>query len=178
MERLARGEIHALGEIYERHHAAVHRFVARSTAGSSDTEDIVHNTFLLVPRIAKSFDARLSCRAWLLGIAARLMHRRGRSLTRFARMILGLGEEQRRAPKIASSPEQRAIVTDELEVLEAGLQSLREPKRVVLLMAEVEGLTSEEIARTLQIPVGTVWTRLHHARRELRAYLDAREVGR
>jgi RNA polymerase sigma-70 factor (ECF subfamily) len=41
-----------------------------------------------------------------------------------------------------------------------------------LLMSEVEGLTAEEIATALGIPVGTVWTRLHHARRDLRNGLE------
>jgi RNA polymerase sigma-70 factor (ECF subfamily) len=49
---------------------------------------------------------------------------------------------------------------------------LSQPKRVTLLLAEVEGLSCPEIAAALDIPVGTVWTRLHKARRELRQLLD------
>ena len=45
-----------------------------------------------------------------------------------------------------------------------------------MLMAEVEGLTCEEIARALAIPVGTVWTRLHAARRELSSALRTEEA--
>jgi RNA polymerase sigma-70 factor (ECF subfamily) len=51
------------------------------------------------------------------------------------------------------------------------LERLSEPKRIVLLLAETEGLSSDDIAAALHIPVGTVWTRLHHARRDLRRLL-------
>ena len=54
--------------------------------------------------------------------------------------------------------------------LDRGLQQMSEAKRVTLILAEVEGFSCEEIASLLGIPIGTVWTRLHHARRELRHY--------
>ena len=45
-------------------------------------------------------------------------------------------------------------------------------KRTVLVLAEVEGFSCEELATMLSIPIGTVWTRLHHARRELRRFYE------
>ena len=56
--------------------------------------------------------------------------------------------------------------------LERALKELSEAKRITLLLAEVEGLSCPEIAAALAVPVGTVWTRLHAARRELRRALD------
>ena len=55
--------------------------------------------------------------------------------------------------------------------IERALRLISEPKRVTLLMAEVEEMSCAEIATVLQIPIGTVWTRLHAARRELRQAL-------
>lgn len=174
MERLARGEIHALGEIYERHHAAVRRFAARATGDASDAADIVHDTFLTVPRAARHYDGRASCRPWLLGIAARLIQRRGRSLGRLARMLGRFSDELRQRPADAVSPERAAVVGDDLAALQAALLRLSEAKRVVLLMAEVEGMSGDEIAAALDIPIGTVWTRLHHARNDLQKTLARR----
>ena len=73
--------------------------------------------------------------------------------------MLGLAAESQ--TRAASIPEAR---TD----LDRCLRRLSPAKRSVLLLAEVEGFTCEEIAKMVSIPVGTVWTRLHHARRELR----------
>jgi RNA polymerase sigma-70 factor (ECF subfamily) len=58
--------------------------------------------------------------------------------------------------------------------VERALLAITPPKRVTFLMAEVEGLTCPEIAQALGIPIGTVWTRLHAARRELRRALEAK----
>jgi RNA polymerase sigma factor (sigma-70 family) len=56
--------------------------------------------------------------------------------------------------------------------VERALAQLSEAKRVTLLMAEVEGMSCAEIASALKVPIGTVWTRLHAARRELRQTLS------
>ena len=58
--------------------------------------------------------------------------------------------------------------------IERAIAALSPQKREVLLLVEVEELTCEEAASALGIPVGTVWTRLHHARRELRLLLGER----
>ena len=70
-----------------------------------------------------------------------------------------------------TDPHSELHARDEVKRLSQALGRLSEPKRVVLLLAESEGMSSEDIATTLQIPVGTVWTRLHHARRDLRRLL-------
>ena len=61
--------------------------------------------------------------------------------------------------------------------LERALAQLSEAKRLTLLMAEAEGLSCAEISAALDVPIGTVWTRLHAARRELRQALDAEGAG-
>lgn len=170
MGRLARGDIGALGELYDRHQAAVRRFATRMTGSSDDGSDVVHATFLAALRTAGAFDGKRSCRAWLLGIAARLIQRRRSTLARWTRLLRGFRVAE---PSWAPDPE-RAFGAR--EGIERGLAHLSEAKRGVLLMADVEGLSGEEIAEALQIPIGTVWTRLHHARRELMTALAAEKL--
>ena len=67
------------------------------------------------------------------------------------------------------------IMFEDEELQAVALRLISEPKRIALLMAEVEEMTCPEIAAALQIPVGTVWTRLHSARRELRDALGGTE---
>ncbi len=172
LEALGQGNISALGVLYDRYQGAVSSFVRRATNDAADSEDLVHATFMTAARAATHFDGRQSCRPWLVGIAARLVYRRKRGLSRWARALreLTFREAERHI-----DPSSELSARDEVSRLGGALQQLSEPKRVVLLLAEGEGLTSERIANVLQIPIGTVWTRLHHARRDLRRLLDREE---
>ncbi len=174
LSALSEGHIGALGVLYDRYQAAVSSFVRRATNDASDVEDVVHATFMTAARAASNFDGRQSCRPWLVGIAARLVHRRKRGLSRWAR---ALSELTVREGDRYTDPHRELAARDEVQRLADALARLTESKRVVLLLAETEGLSSEEIAESLSIPVGTVWTRLHHARRDLRRMLE-REAPR
>ena len=164
VQQLARGELGALGALYDRYHAQLRGFLARSTHDAHDVDDLVHATFLAAAASAERYDGRPCCRPWLIGIAAQLLRRRRRSFGRWRSMfsaLRGTAEQSRdpRASLLARSD------------LERALSRLSEAKRVTILMAEVEGLSCAEIAEALEVPIGTVWTRLHAARRELRQAL-------
>jgi RNA polymerase sigma-70 factor (ECF subfamily) len=166
---VAEGQTSALAALYDRHHAFIRRFVARATNEAHDVEDIVHATFMTAAKAASSFDGRSNCRPWLFGIAARLLHRRRRTLARWSRVLRELAIRQSASHV---DPHRYIGARDDLNVLDEALRGLSEAKRVVLCLAEIEGLSCEEIAQALGAPVGTVWTRLHHARRELRRKLQ------
>jgi len=165
MRQLAAGQLGALGELYDRYQAPLRSFITRATRDAHDVDDLVHAAFLETAKCAQRYDGRASCRPWLIGIAAQLLRRRRHALTRFLAVITALrgttqpGTDPR--PALQARPD-----------LERALSRLSEAKRITILMAEVEGLSCEEIAQALEIPVGTVWTRLHSARRELRAAID------
>jgi RNA polymerase sigma-70 factor (ECF subfamily) len=164
LRRVASGEIDALGQLYDRHHESLGRFITRATAGADDVDDLLHNTFLIAAQAAKGYDGRAACRPWLIGIAVQLLRRRRHAMARLfatlsALRSLGSGKLDPR-----SSFEARGDV-------DRALRRLSEPKRVTLLLAEVEGLSCQEIAEMMAVPIGTVWTRLHAARRELRRAL-------
>jgi len=169
MRRLARGETSALGPIYDRHRAAIWRFVANATGQAHDVDDVVHSTFLTAAKAASSFDGRENCRPWLFGIAVRLLQRRRRTLARWSRALRELAIRQ---AGTHVDPHRDLSARDDLNAVSTSLNRLSEAKRIVLCLAEVEGLSCDEIARALGVPVGTVWTRLHHARRELRHNLQ------
>jgi RNA polymerase sigma factor (sigma-70 family) len=170
MRQLAAGQIGALGELYDRHRAALRSFIGRATGDAHDVDDLVHATFLAVAQSAERYDGRASCRPWLIGTAAQLLRRRRRAVSRFVDVLTALrGSLQ---PPRDPSPALQAR-TD----VERALAGLSEPKRITLLMAEVEGLSCDEIARALDIPIGTVWTRLHAARRELRRAVEGPGSG-
>ncbi|MEY2936991.1 MAG: hypothetical protein RL033_7740 [Pseudomonadota bacterium] len=170
LRQLAAGQLGALGELYDRHRAPLRSFIARATGDAHDVDDLLHATFLAAAESAARYDGRASCRPWLIGIAAQLLRRRRRALGRFVAVLTTL----RGSLQPATDPRHALQARSDVERALAGLS---EAKRITLLMAEVEGLGCDEIARALQIPVGTVWTRLHAARRELRQALDGKGAG-
>ena len=166
---LGQGQIGALGILYDRYSDVVYDFVRRATSDESDVDDVVQATFLSAAKTVASYDGKQTCRTWLVGIAGRILYRRRRGLSRWTRALRELS--LRDANKYAD-PHQELSARDEVQRLSSALAKLSEPKRVVLLLAEAEEQSCEQIARALQVPVGTVWTRLHHARRELKRLLE------
>lgn len=162
LRRVEAGELDALGLLYDRYHAGIRHFVARATADAPDVDDLVHETFLAAAESAARYDGRPSCRPWLVGIAVTLLRRRHQRFGRFLRVLSTLGSIGSRAADARPTLDARHDVT-------RGLARLSEVKRITFLMAELEGLSCQEIAAITGVPVGTVWTRLHAARGELRA---------
>ena len=162
LARVAEGDVAALGALYDRYAPQLLRFARR--VARNDAEDVVQTVFLRVMRIATTFrpDAT-SARPWLFAITTRVLQERTRALRRWGAAMLRLAQD-------VDEP-----VGTSLEIagdVQRGLMRLSMAKRTVLVLAEVEGFACEEIASMLSIPVGTVWTRLHHARKELRAQRD------
>ncbi len=163
---VAKGDLAALGVLYDRYAAGLLRLAGR-LVGSQDARDIVHSAFLRVVTLAASYDPAFpTARPWLYGIVVRMIQEHRRSLHRWASVLMKLASQPKKAP---------GSISEARPDLDACLARLSLPKRTVLLLSEVEGFTAEEIAAMLSIPVGTVWTRLHHARRELRQFYTGDE---
>lgn len=155
----------------------------RYTKNPSDAQDLVQDTFLRAYAAWDRFVPGSNCRAWLLKILTNGFintYRRGRSRKNFQ----GRGEGEQITAlygdlrgQTAEDPE-GAILTDQLsdEVTRA-LDELPDDYRVVVLLADVEGLRYKDIAEALGCPIGTVMSRLFRARRQLeealRAYASA-----
>ena len=82
------------------------------------------------------------------------------------------------APPAVISPEQQAGDREMLQQVWACLLKIKPKKRTVYVLHEIEGLSIKQISAALEVKEATVWSRLHHARRELDRALAAREVHR
>lgn len=171
MRRLSQGNVEALGLLYDRHQGAVRRFADRMLGSGGDVDEVVHATFLELMKSAPGFDLSRSVRAWVLGIAATVVQRGRVVSARRTRILKSLPPPSSEQP----DPERLSAAREELGWLSTALSRMNEAKRAVLLLIEVEGLRGEEVAQALEIPIGTVWTRLHHARKELMAAHSKRE---
>jgi len=167
---IAHSELDALGQLFERHEPMIRRYLGRLGVSASDADDLVQATFLEVMRAAERFDPQLAASSWLLGVATMMVRRHRRSLVRSAARLVEWARTARREP-----PQTPAAVAegDAAERRVAGaLERLSPKKREAFVLVTLEGMSGEAAAAALGVPLNTLWTRLHHARRELRAALE------
>lgn len=155
--------------LFDQHAAPMHRYLARRV-GTETAHDLVSETFLVALSQRHGYDpARATARAWLYGIATNLLRRHVR------REVRGLVATARASAGSVGDSGHDAAVADRVDAatavrrLAAGLAELPAADRDVLLLAAWAGLDSTEIADALDIPQGTVRSRLHRVRRKLRA---------
>jgi RNA polymerase sigma factor (sigma-70 family) len=163
------GEPEAFGLIYDRHGATLLRFLGRR-AGAGVAEGLLGELFRVAFERRKTFDAsRASALPWLYGIGSNLLlkHRRGeaRRLRANARMAAGV-EADRRAS--AAAIDARVLFPRVADAIEA----LPDDEREALLLFAWEELSYQSVADALEVPIGTVRSRLNRARARLRELLE------
>jgi RNA polymerase sigma-70 factor (ECF subfamily) len=156
--------------VFDRYFGEVHGYVARRL-GTHEADDIAAETFTIAFRKRASYDAASgSVRAWLYGIATREIghHRRAemRAYRALERATADLHEEDPQ-DRVA----ERVTATAAQGRLAAALAGLSPGDRDVLLLVALAGLSHAEVATALDIPYGTVGSRLNRARKQLRAAL-------
>jgi RNA polymerase sigma-70 factor (ECF subfamily) len=171
----ARGDVSAIDELFKRHANRVYRLFHRLRGiDAKDLEDLVQATFLEVHRSARRFDNRASVGTWIMGIAINVRRHHVRSEARRASFLAAAAPLMTEAHR---GPDEEVVHKESLHRLEVGLAALPEILRTVAVLCDIEGLKGKEVARILGLPEGTVWRRLHQARRRLRAMLtDGEEV--
>jgi RNA polymerase sigma-70 factor (ECF subfamily) len=163
--RLREGEVAAVGEAYELHHEAVRGFAQRLVGDRDAAEDLVHETFVSLPRAMKGFREESTLRTFLISIAVN----HSRHYVRAAARRRAAMERAALEPRGSSStPEQKLEQRQLAAALTRALDSLSMDHRVTFVLCAVEDRSSIEAAEILAIPEGTVRTRLHHAKKKLR----------
>jgi RNA polymerase sigma-70 factor (ECF subfamily) len=167
--RLRRGEAEALGLAYDAHHESVRRFARQLLADDDAAEDVVHDVFVALPGASKRFEGRSSLRTFLFSIAANVVRHAKRATARRLGAYERLHEEPRDASEdVEVARERRALA----ELMDRLLQRLPMDQRLVVVLCVIEDRTSTEVAEILRVPEGTVRTRLFHARKKLREWVD------
>jgi RNA polymerase sigma-70 factor (ECF subfamily) len=145
----------------------LYNFAHWLTQDKSEAEDLVQETYAKALRGFSGFQAGTNFRAWIFRIL------RNTFLTsRTGLKVAGQVEEELDAlASVDPSPEAILIGKADRSTVRQALQELSVPFREILLLCEVEEMAYEEIAQVLAIPMGTVMSRLHRARKALRALL-------
>lgn len=169
------GEMPTWSELVEAHADSVYSLAYRLCGNQYDAEDLTQETFIRVFRSLKNYRPG-TFQGWLHRITTNLFL----DMVRHRQTIRmeALPENYDRVPGTAKTPEQ---VFDDATLdpdLEIALAELHPDYRAVVVLCDVVGLTYEEIAETLGIKMGTVRSRIHRARSNLRTTLERLEAER
>jgi RNA polymerase sigma-70 factor (ECF subfamily) len=168
----ARGDQTALAELYDLYAPILIALAQRILGNRREAEDLLHDVFIEAWRRSKDYDAtRGTVRAWLV------MRMRSRALDRVraaGRSKVVLHEEG--ALPDREAPDDPSLGPDQVRIRRA-VATLPDEQRVVLELGYFHGLTSSEIAVEIDVPIGTVKSRVARALRALRVSLGHEEGG-
>ena len=177
--RCKRGEEAAFQEVLARYKAPIYNLCWRMTHHDEDARDLAQEIFIKVFRLLDRYDEQFAFHNWLFRIATNhcIDHLRRQRL-RFLSLERDGGTPEQEAPMqvAADDPQPDEILQrrQALERLEEVIAELPPHYRVITLLRHDQQLSYEEIAETLQLPLGTVKARIHRARNMIQELLAAR----
>lgn len=171
VQRALRGDDEAFGELVERYQAMIASVAWKFGTPISEIEDAVSDVFLKVYRNLNRYRPEHAFSTWLYRVAANAVVDRSRRRRPWHEDGVELEDHVAAAP---SSAHERVERTERVAALRAALRDLPTKQRLVIALVHVEGMTVQEAARSLDVPEGTVKTRLMRGRRALREILESR----
>lgn len=181
IEKVRRGDIDAYGVLVERYQDRIFSVVFNYVPNREDAADIVQDSFVKAYTKLQTFDSESAFYTWLYRIAINaaidyLRKKKSRnvdSLDDEKFTEVGFEPVSRDA---STDPERVVLRSEQAAILRRALGALSDKLKAVAILHDVEGLSQEEVARVLGIPVGTVKSRVSRARAELR-YLLRSQIG-
>jgi len=181
VERVQAGDEAAFKELFERYHRRAFAVAFGVVKNKQDALDIVQDGFIKVHRHIGNFQGSSSFYTWLYRIVMNLSidhvrrNKKGKDLDYDDKVRRDSGDiagDGTLLPSILDGNPRKTVLRKELsEAIQAALDELPEYHRAVILLREVEGLSYEEMAKVLDVPKGTIMSRLFHARKKMQAAL-------
>ncbi len=183
IERLRRHDEAAFNRFVLQYQERVFRLLLRMIGDSAEAEDLAQEVFISIFKSIESFRGDSQLSTWVYRVAANHCRNRIKYLTRRRRKLTDQYDEQDEGEvhqvQARPNPPDRLLEARQTEhLLQAGLLSLDEEQRELIVLREVEHLSYEEIMTITGLPEGTVKSRLHRARTGLREYLEKHERER
>lgn len=174
VDRVRRGDRGAFETIYHRFHRPLGAYLLRLTGRPEAVDELVDDTLLVVWKGAARFDGRSRLSTWIFGIAYRkaLKH-----FERQRREASHLGEAEGEPVAADEAPDRRHARRELAQQVVAALDHLPAEQRSVVMLTYYQGLSYPEIAAVMDCPLGTVKTRMFHARRKLARLLATAGVA-
>ncbi len=181
IEAVQTGDEAAFSDLVQRYERALYNFGMRVCGEASDAEDIVQETFLNIFRYLKDFRRETKFKNWVFRIAASACFKKRRKSKFAPERELSLDEflpaeeasVEQQVPQWAALPLDQVLTEEMNRKLQAAILELPEKYRVVLVLRDMEGFSTEETAQILNITPSNVKVRLHRARLFLREQLKS-----
>ncbi|SEP17777.1 RNA polymerase sigma factor [Paenibacillus sp. OV219] len=164
IHRAKRGDREAFANLVQRFKGHVYRYAVGMLGDRMDAEDVSQETFIKAYYSVSSLDNEYAFSSWIIRIAANLCKDRLKKRTNTPEQEMNEEQNKRIADQHATDPLEKLSI-------EEGLSRLSVGHREVLLLHEIQGYNYEEIAEMIDVPLGTVKSRLFAARINLRKEL-------
>lgn len=162
-------------DLLRRSYRQAYSFASRLTGNPSEAEDLVQETFVRAYRFFHRYDDSLPFTNWLYRIMSNAhidaVRRKGRIKTQSLEQPGVNGIVTVELPDSESSPDRTLMDSTMNEHVQQALATMTAEFRTAVLLADVEGMAYEEIAEVMKTSVGTVRSRIHRGRKQLRSYL-------
>ena len=176
VDQCRRQDYEVFSKIVDAYQARVFGFVRRMVKNEEDALDVTQEVFIKAYRNMARFDGRCSLRTWLFRIAHNLCIDRARRAKRAPVETSieprHIDDEPLEFPDNRWDPERIALSVELSSVIDCAIEGMSEKLRTVLLLHDKEDLGYDEIAVTIDVPVGTVKSRLFLARAHLKRHLS------
>jgi RNA polymerase sigma factor (sigma-70 family) len=178
VKRARKGDLTAYDELVRRYQERIYATVYHMTSNHEDANDLAQEAFIKAFQALKSFKGGSSFYTWVYRIAVNktinfLKQRRNRTQMSLDDLDFNAEHDPDLVALISDKTPRREVALGELqEKLNAAMQKLSEPHRLVVVLHDVQGLSHEEIAKIMDCNIGTVRSRLFYARQQLQAYLS------
>jgi RNA polymerase sigma-70 factor, ECF subfamily len=178
VNRARHGELEAYDQLVRRYQERIYATVYHMTANHEDANDLAQEAFIKAFHALKTFKGGSSFYTWIYRIAVNktinfLKQRKHKPQMSLDDLDFNAEHDPDLVALISDKTPRRDIGLTELqEKLNAALQRLSEPHRLVVTLHDVQGLSHEEIAKIMGCNIGTVRSRLFYARQQLQAYLS------
>jgi RNA polymerase sigma-70 factor (ECF subfamily) len=170
LARIARGDLTAVGPLYDRYSGSLLAVASRIVGARGDAEDVVHDAFVfVVDRAGQYHDTRGSVAAWLVTVTRNLAIDRARGRVRRASLAEGIAVHF--TPAATEAPDEAVASSRTRAKVRRALADLPESHRRALEIAFWDGLSYREIAARERVPVGTIKSRAARAMAAMRTAL-------
>ena len=175
MLRAIGGDLASYSELVERHQRAVYGIVSRMVSSRDDADDLVQDVFVLAYKSLDKFRGRSAFSTWLHSIAVNTAIKHIRKMK--IRQTTSVDDNEFLTDCVLASdpdegPSAVALDSERKEAVRTAVETLPEKHRVVVMLRYYEDYSCEEISKILNCSIGTVWSRLHYACRQLRGQLS------